>query len=114
MEAHNAPKTVSHEDIVVSVINTEELYPGRTDTLHVHVNVEDADGWVGDFWVDFNRRGRLETRQFVADWSDVKSGGNGLYVDDHPTFWLVEAAREILNDHFTTEFKTIDSGPNDK
>ena len=86
------------------------------DSISAHVKVLEDGEWVGDFWVDFEKRPRRGTEErYVADWSTVKSGGNGIYVDSTPCFWMVESVVDELRKRYVgMTVKTIDSGPNDK
>ena len=86
------------------------------DSISAHVKVLEGGEWVGDFWVDFEKRPRRDTEErYVADWSTVKSGGNGIYVDSTPCFWMVESVVDELRERYVgMALKTIDSGPNDK
>lgn len=84
------------------------------DDVHVRVSVLENDEWIGDFVVVFERRRVGGKIRHVADWSTIKSGGNGMYVEETPTFWPVEhAAEELNNRHITKEFVALDTGPND-
>ena len=88
-----------------------------SDKISAHVKVLDGSGeWAGDFWVDFEKRPRRGTEErYVADWSTVKSGGNGIYVDSTPCFWMVESVVDELRERYVgMTLKTIDSGPNDR
>ena len=85
--------------------------------VSAHVKVlDESGGWVGDFWVDFEHRARRDRpNRYVADWDTVKSGGNGIYVDDDPCFWMVESIVSELREQYNRrDFITIDSGKNDK
>ena len=86
------------------------------DCISAHVKVLEDGEWVGDFWVDFEKRPRRDTEgRYVADWSTVKSGGNGIYVDSTPCFWMVESVVDELRERYVgMTLKTIDSGPNDR
>jgi len=95
----------------VEVLNTNEIR-GKADTQHAHISVLDDGEWVGDFYASFHRRVRHGEVTYAADWTDVK-GGNGIYVDDDPTFWPVEVAAEQLNETTRETFQAINSGPTD-
>lgn len=87
------------------------------DTISAHIKVTDEnDLWIGDFWVDFEHRPSPECEdRYVADWSTIKSGGNGKYTDDDPCFWMVEEIVGELEARYTpATLETVDSGPKDK
>lgn len=87
------------------------------DKISAHVKVLDGSGeWAGDFWVDFEHRPRRDQpNRYVADWDTVMSGGNGIYVDDDPCFWMVESVvSELRHRYNRMDFITVDSGRNDK
>jgi len=84
------------------------------DNVYVQINVQEDGEWVGDFWAVFERRRLGGKDKYVADWGTVKSGGNGIYVDDHPNFWPVEEAVKELNNRFELqEFVALNTGPSD-
>lgn len=88
-----------------------------SDKISAHVKVlDESSEWAGDFWVDFEHRPRRDDpNRYVADWGTVKSGGNGIYFDSNPTFWLVESVVDELSEEYNRmTFDTIDSGPNDR
>ena len=88
-----------------------------TDGVNAHIKVlDESNEWIGDFWVDFEKRPRRDvTERYVADWDTIKSGGNGIYVDDDPCFWMVEAVVDDLQERYPLmRFETINSGKNDK
>jgi len=92
--------------LTAEVINSQE----NSEQVNAHVKVLEDNEWIGDFFVDFERRRDV----FMADWGTVKSGGNGVYVDSGAPFWAVEEAADQLNEEHTHRvFDTIDSGPND-
>jgi len=86
------------------------------DKISAHVKVLEDDEWVGDFWVNFEKRPRRDQpNRYVADWDTIKSGGNGIYFDDDPCFWMVEEiVDELSARHNRMDFNTIDSGKNDR
>jgi len=107
------------DELVIDVINTSNRRGTCRSEVMVHIKVSEVDGdepeWIGDFWVVFTRQRFGGETAYVADWSDVKDGGNGLYVDQNPCFWMVEEAAEQLDDQYELQkFRTINSGPNDR
>ena len=104
MSQATTPTVVLHDSIELS------------DKISAHIKVLEDGLWVGDFWVDFDHRPRRDAdERYVADWDTVKSGGNGIYVDDDPCFWMVESVVDELSARCPgATLTTIDSGSDDK
>lgn len=78
----------------------------------IQVNDKRDEEYIGDFAVRFEKLPGFDKNEYVADWDTVLNG-NGQYVDDTPSFWIVEAAARMLNEERPEQFTAINSGKND-
>lgn len=99
--------------------NTIDLPSDFSGDKRVHVSVyevnedDEDDGWVGTFWVDFEKTAGRGRGAYVADWDSVK-GGDGAYVHETGPWWAVEEAAKLLHKNTPHNWLTFNTGKGDK
>ncbi len=106
--------TTESGELEASIVDHHTGSRSFRNELLVHISVSEDGDWIGDFWVEFTKERLGGSDKYVADWDSVRSGGNGIYVDDQPPFWPVQEVVDKLNERYSLqEFVALNTAKGD-